>query len=221
MSLQLMLISTILRLVNVGLAEGHFNLIVVDEAGQAMEPEIVAVLAPLKIPQVIAVGSTSSNIPKLNTDAILLICTIKQVVLGGDPKQLGPVIHSAAAKKHGLSTSLLERLLARPMYARSTTGSHQAFNGYDPNYVTMLVRNYRSHELLLTVPNALFYHGALQYCVRAEISKSPNLTLPLLPHNPNPNPPHAAPPPPALPSLPPLSSQNLLHDSSIGGPHCR
>jgi len=42
----------ILRLVNVGLAAGHFDLIVIDEAGQAMEPEIVAVLAPLKIPQV-------------------------------------------------------------------------------------------------------------------------------------------------------------------------
>lgn len=66
-------LATASRLVNVGLAAGHFDLIVIDEAGQAMEPEIVAVLAPLKIPQ---------------------------VVLGGDPKQLGPVIYSAAAKKH-------------------------------------------------------------------------------------------------------------------------
>ena len=98
------------------------------------------------------------------------------MVLGGDPKQLGPVIHSPAAKKHGLSTSLLERLLARPMYAKSTTGRHLAFNGYNPNYITMLIRNYRSHELLLQVPNALFYDGALQACVKSpkvNFSKSP------------------------------------------------
>jgi len=47
-----------------------------------------------------------------------------QVVLGGDPKQLGPVIHSPAAKKQGLDTSLLERLVTRhTIYAESATGS--------------------------------------------------------------------------------------------------
>jgi helicase MOV-10 len=85
-----------------------------------------------------------------------------QVVLGGDPKQLGPMIHSPAARKHGLSTSLLERLLSRPMYAKSTTGMHLDSNGYDPGYITMLVRNYRSHALLLQVPNMLFYDGVLE-----------------------------------------------------------
>jgi superfamily I DNA and/or RNA helicase len=52
-----------LRLVNVGLAAGNFDLIVVDEAGQAMEPEIVAVLAPLKIPQVKVFWFTFVPIP--------------------------------------------------------------------------------------------------------------------------------------------------------------
>ena len=86
-----------------------------------------------------------------------------QVVLGGDPKQLGPVIHSPEAKKHGLSTSLLERLLSRPMYAKST-------NGYNPKYIIMLEQNYRSHALLLQVPNTLFYDGALQACGDAMIT---------------------------------------------------
>jgi hypothetical protein len=45
------------------LAEGHFDLIVIDEAGQAMEPQIVAVIAPLKIPQVIALWFAFSDIP--------------------------------------------------------------------------------------------------------------------------------------------------------------
>ena len=44
-------LATASRLVNVGVAPRHFDLIVVDEAGQAMEPEIVAVVAPLNIPQ--------------------------------------------------------------------------------------------------------------------------------------------------------------------------
>ena len=123
------------RLINIGVPAGHFDLIVIDEAGQAMEAEIVAVVAPLQIPQ---------------------------VVLGGDPRQLGPVIHSPAAKKHGLSMSLLERLLYRPMYAKSTSGEHNESSGFDPQYITMLVRNYRSHAQLLKEPNILFYHGALE-----------------------------------------------------------
>ena len=100
------------------------------------------------------------------------------MVLGGDPKQLGPVIHSPAAKEkhgesHGLSTSLLERLLALPkgMYAKSTTGQHPTFKGYNPHYITMLVRNYRSHKLLLQVPNALFYDDSLESCANPMLTE--------------------------------------------------
>ena len=100
------------------------------------------------------------------------------MVLGGDPKQLGPVIHSPAAKEkhgesHGLSTSLLERLLALPkgMYAKSTTGQHPTFKGYNPHYITMLVRNYRSHKLLLQVPNALFYDDSLESCANPMVTE--------------------------------------------------
>ena len=100
------------------------------------------------------------------------------MVLGGDPKQLGPVIHSPAAKEkhgesHGLSTSLLERLLALPkgMYAKSTTGQHPTFKGYNPRYITMLVRNYRSHKLLLQVPNALFYDDSLESCANPMVTE--------------------------------------------------
>ena len=136
-------LATASRLFNIGVRPGHFDLIVIDEAGQAMEPEIVAVLAPLQIPQ---------------------------VVLGGDPRQLGPVIHSPAAKKHGLSTSMLERLLSRAMYSKSTKGEHADFNGYDAQYITMLVCNYRSHALLLKEPNDLFYDGSLECCANPMIT---------------------------------------------------
>jgi helicase MOV-10 len=46
-------LATASGLFNHGISGGHFDLVVVDEAGYAMEPEIVAVLAPLRIAQVV------------------------------------------------------------------------------------------------------------------------------------------------------------------------
>ncbi len=46
-------LSTASGLFNHGIPGGHFDLVVIDEAGYAMEPEIVAVLAPLRISQVV------------------------------------------------------------------------------------------------------------------------------------------------------------------------
>ena len=46
-------LSTASGLFNHDVPGGHFDLVVVDEAGYAMEPEIVAVLGPLRIPQVV------------------------------------------------------------------------------------------------------------------------------------------------------------------------
>jgi hypothetical protein len=46
-------LATASALFNHGISGGHFDLVVVDEAGYAMEPEIVAVLAPLRIAQVV------------------------------------------------------------------------------------------------------------------------------------------------------------------------
>lgn len=52
-----------------------------------------------------------------------------QIVLVGDPKQLGPLIKSRIAVAFGLNISLLERLISRDMYLRdedafSTDGSY-------------------------------------------------------------------------------------------------
>lgn len=41
-----------------------------------------------------------------------------QIVLAGDPMQLGPVIKSRLAMAYGLNVSLLERLMSRPAYQR-------------------------------------------------------------------------------------------------------
>ncbi|KDO32876.1 hypothetical protein SPRG_02568 [Saprolegnia parasitica CBS 223.65] len=110
------------KLYNLGVARGYFSLIAIDEAAQASEPEVVTVLGPLALPATV-------------------------VVLAGDPKQLGPVVKSAVAAKHGLGMSLMERLMERELYATS--------------HKTKLLRNYRSHDAILTVPNELFYEGEL------------------------------------------------------------
>ena len=52
---------------------------------------------------------------------------------------LGPVLRSPLALKHGLGYSLLERLLAyNSLYKKGP-------NGYDPQFITKLLRNYRYH----------------------------------------------------------------------------
>merc|ERR1719318_232311 len=114
------------RLVSAGLGPEHFSHVFIDEAGQAMEPETLVPMADLVGPK----------------------C---QVALVGDPMQLGPVVRGTHSLKHGLATSLLERLMSLPAYARP----------YDTSRITKLLTNFRSHAALLTTPNTLFYSGEL------------------------------------------------------------
>ncbi|XP_060764793.1 RNA helicase Mov10l1 [Neoarius graeffei] len=118
----------------IGLRVGHFTHVFLDEAGQATEPES---LIPLG----------------------LVFEKTGQIVLAGDPKQLGPVVKSKLAETFGLGVSLLERLMATPLYSCTE-------KGYNPLLVTKLVYNYRSHEALLELPSRLFYGGEL--CVRSQ-----------------------------------------------------
>ena len=79
-----------------------------------------------------------------------------QLLLAGDPRQLGPVIHSPIAKENGLADSFLERLMLRRIYSRGRNGR------YDERVLTQLTHNFRSHEALLELPNRLFYDNALE-----------------------------------------------------------
>ncbi|EMD34729.1 hypothetical protein CERSUDRAFT_97310 [Gelatoporia subvermispora B] len=78
-----------------------------------------------------------------------------RVVLSGDPKQLGPIIVSNFARELGLGKSYLERLMERPVYTDLSVRQRT---------ITKLLRNYRSHEAILTFPNARFYDNELQRC---------------------------------------------------------
>uniref|UniRef100_A0A4W4DYM7 RNA helicase n=1 Tax=Electrophorus electricus TaxID=8005 RepID=A0A4W4DYM7_ELEEL len=117
------------RLVTGGLPPGHFTHIFLDEAGHAVESEAI-------------IG--------------LLQAETGQLVLAGDPKQLGPILRSPFAIKYGLALSLLERLMTQnPLYQKGDTG-------FNNQYVTKLLRNYRSHRSILKVPNEMFYDSELQ-----------------------------------------------------------
>ncbi|XP_014205126.1 probable RNA helicase armi [Copidosoma floridanum] len=120
-------------LYNMGCKPGYFTHIFVDEAGQASEPEIM-------IPLSLAHKNSS------------------QVVLAGDPKQLGPVNQSWLAGYFGLNNSFLVRLLQQFPYQKDPEGFE---TGYDPRLITKLLMNYRSLPDLLSLPNELFYESEL------------------------------------------------------------
>ncbi|CAH1782580.1 unnamed protein product, partial [Owenia fusiformis] len=126
-------------LYNLGLRVGHFTHCFIDEAGQATEPEVL-----------VAVGLVATH-PE------------GQIVLAGDPMQLGPVLRSNLAKTYGLEISLLERLIERPLYARNEV-KFSDHGSYDPLLVTKLVQNYRSHSILLKLPSETFYFDELVPC---------------------------------------------------------
>ncbi|KAK2861814.1 hypothetical protein Q5P01_001347 [Channa striata] len=122
------------RLVSGGIPVDHFTHVFVDEGGQAVEPECVIAIAGLLDPNK------------------------GQLVLAGDPKQLGPILRSPLALQSGLGLSLLERLMRHnTLYQKTTDSGH-----FDTRFVTKLLRNYRSHADILKIPNELFYENELQ-----------------------------------------------------------
>ena len=121
------------KLYNSGIPRGHFDVVVVDECGHAWESEVVA------------------------TFSFLLKKSTGLLVLAGDPMQLGPVTHSDT----DLKISMLERLVARPIYTRDME-RYSEFGGYDPSCITKLLQTYRCHPAIIKVPNELFYDNDLQ-----------------------------------------------------------
>lgn len=83
-----------------------------------------------------------------------------QVVLAGDPKQLGPVITSMLAKISGLGQSMLDRFTNLPSYQRKPR-SFPKYNGYNPKIITHLTQNYRSLPEIVHLFSKLFYNSLL------------------------------------------------------------
>lgn len=123
------------RLVQGGIANNHYTHVFIDECGSASEP---AALIPI-------VGIITGH-KELTGN----------IVLAGDPKQLGPIIKSPKAEALGLGMSLLERLMNLPIYQKN-----QDTHKYNSIVITKLIRNFRSHKKILTLPSKMFYENEL------------------------------------------------------------
>ncbi|XP_029161230.1 putative helicase mov-10-B.1 [Nylanderia fulva] len=153
---------TSIRLNAINFKENHFSYIIIDEASQAIEPEML-------IPLTITHQKNENERPE-HFGA--------QIVIAGDPYQLGPRVRSKWSK-HFFGISMLERLM-------NDCHPYKKQNGkYNPNYITKLIKNYRSHEKLLYVPNKQFYENELKACgidkhINLNWSKVPNKLFPMI-----------------------------------------
>lgn len=149
-------------LYKIGMQNGSFSHIFIDEAGQSKESET---LLPL-----------SMHFDVLNVVPILyyfimvfffLIFIVflnprqgGQLVLAGDPKQLGPVVFSLLAKHNGLGQSMLARIINYPPYIRDPN-LFSEYNGFNPRVITHLIINYRSLPEIVHNFNKFFYDSLL------------------------------------------------------------
>ena len=150
---------------SLGVDRGFYTHIFIDEAGQAKEPEV---MIPIK-----GLASNETNI-----------------ILAGDPKQLGPIVRSRVANVLGLSTSYLLRLMGRAIYDVDSVPDTPPVGGRGIWYVFLpysnsrtvlklhldsvvkLVKNFRTHPDILRFSNQHFYHGELQAVGNEGITRS-------------------------------------------------
>lgn len=139
------------RLVSANFPPNHFTHIFVDEAGHAPEPEsLIAIAGIMEVNPTLRAGG--------------------QVVIAGDPKQLGPILRSPLAIKYGLDISLLERFMENcDLYTPDVGEDNHKY--YDFRVITKLLKNYRSHPAILHLPNKIFYASELVPCAGIDREK--------------------------------------------------
>jgi len=118
-----------------GVKKGDFDLVIVDEAGQATEPDCLA-------PAAAVLGDSEGR------------QNCGRLVLCGDPKQLGPMVLSREAQDT-LSKSMLERILEMRAYKK-----HRG--KYNSKLVVRLLDCYRMHKDILKLPSRMFYENELR-----------------------------------------------------------
>lgn len=118
--------------------ESRFNNVIIDEAGHASEPELLAAIVGILDP------------------------SRGRLVLAGDARQLGPLVACSLAAPLEIST--LERLCLPPPPYPETPYSVREDGTFNPNRVCMLTKNYRSHAGIIELPSRLFYFGKLKAC---------------------------------------------------------
>lgn len=134
-------------MMKIGIQE-HFTHVIIDEAGQCIEPETLIPFTLLK--------KETGN-----------------VILCGDPQQLGPQISSQYSKQLNLCPSLLERLLTTNKLYSQSYGPDG--NEYNRRFVVKLKKNYRSVPSILHIYNDFFYKNELEGILNDEDSPEANL----------------------------------------------
>ena len=112
------ILSTINNSADERLRDINFSYVLIDEAAQALEPDTI----------------------------LPLIHQAEMVVLIGDDKQLGPIVHSQDARRAGLGISLFERL-------------HSLYKGAP--FITLLNEQYRMNQKLYEFANLHFYENKM------------------------------------------------------------
>ncbi|XP_055384594.1 putative helicase mov-10-B.1 [Condylostylus longicornis] len=147
------------RLKASGLVPSNYTYCFIDECAASTEPEVLVAVEAV----------FHSNI---------------KIIIAGDPKQLGPILHSKLASEYGLKISLLERLLNRKCYRVNDDRM------YNRTIQTRLVRNFRTHPGILSISNKLFYSNDLIACANIDLThwaigwnNLPQKELPLIFHH--------------------------------------
>lgn len=131
----------------------HWTALLIDEAAQATEPEA---LIPITViaPPADAPAESEGQQP------------LPQLIMAGDEHQLGPRLFSSSSS--ALSTSLFARLFSRAFYAQHPLSRERGSQRLTASMLPMrspaftnLIRNYRSHPSILSIPSQLFYNDTL------------------------------------------------------------
>lgn len=118
----------------------HFTHLIIDEAVQLLEPELLVPLSLMENPH-------------------------SQLVMAGDVKQLGPVLQWQALRDCGFALSLFERLLRTPGLYRPDnqwTEKNPLLFPVIEELHSELIHNYRSLPSILNLFNDNFYGGQLR-----------------------------------------------------------
>ena len=131
----------------------HWTALLIDEAAQATEPDALIPLTVVAPPLEAQAG---------NQD----LSYLPQIVMAGDEHQLGPRLCSGTSS--ALSTSLFARLFSRAFYREHPLSRQRGSKRLTASMLpinrpafTNLVRNYRSHPAILSVPSRIFYNDTL------------------------------------------------------------
>ncbi|KAL0952433.1 hypothetical protein HGRIS_006704 [Hohenbuehelia grisea] len=146
----------------------HWTHLLVDEAAQGSEPEL---LVPISVVLPFSPEEYASKDELPLQDMHML--SMPQLILCGDYNQLGPIVLSEMARNAELDISLLERLFERPLYAnhahaRSRLAKRGLISHFERDSESAfvpfanLIKNYRSHPAILMPPSGLFYEDSLE-----------------------------------------------------------